>query len=54
MNHKQLKTMEMSAEAWPDTYDEGYIYINSNLNPLTKFNSCSWEALSLKTSPLKI
>ena len=24
--HKQLKTMEMN-EAWPDTYDEGYIYI---------------------------
>ena len=23
--HKQLKTMEMS-EAWPDTYDEGYIH----------------------------
>ena len=23
--HKQLKTMEVS-EAWPDTYDEGYIH----------------------------
>ena len=23
--HKQLKTMQMS-EAWPDTFDEGYIH----------------------------
>ena len=38
--HKQLKTMEIS-EAWPDTYDERDICINSNLNPLTKFNSSS-------------
>ena len=35
--HKQLKTMEMS-EAWPDTFNE-VIYINYNLNPLTKFTS---------------
>ena len=36
-HHKQLKTMEMS-EAWPDTFNE-VIYINYNLNPLTKFTS---------------
>ena len=38
--HKQLKIIEMS-EAWPDTFDEEYIYINSNLNSLTKFTSSS-------------
>ena len=46
------ETMKMS-EAWPDTYDEGYIhkfqpetahkipYINSSLKLLTKFTSSS-------------
>ena len=34
--HKQLKTMEMS-EDWRDIYDE--TYINSSLNPLTKFTT---------------
>ena len=38
--HKQLKTMEMS-EVWPDIYLMRNIYINSNLNPLTKFTSSS-------------
>ena len=37
-HHKQLNTMGMN-ETWPDIYDEGYI--NSNLNPLTKFFSSS-------------
>ena len=43
--HKQLKTMKMG-EAWRNSYDDGYliltmrdIYINSNINPLTKFTS---------------
>ena len=32
--------MEMN-EAWPDTYKEGYIYINFNLDPLAKVRSSS-------------
>ena len=38
--HKLLKTIEIS-EVWSDTYREIYIYINSYLNPLTKFTSNS-------------
>ena len=49
--HKQLKTMEMS-EAWPDTYDEGYIiptWTDSQISPGAA------EALSLeKILPLNI
>ena len=38
--HKQQKTMHIS-ETWLHTSDEGYIHINSNLNPLKKFTSSS-------------
>ena len=38
--HKQLKIIEMS-KAWPDTYNEKCILINSNLNPPKRFTSSS-------------
>ena len=41
-------TMDMS-ETWPDTY-EGYVYINSNLNPRSKFKSGCRNTTILKIS----
>lgn len=38
--HEQLKSMEMN-EVWPDIYDEGYVNVNFNSDPLTKFNASS-------------
>ena len=39
--YKQKKWFHFLTEAWTDIYYEGGIYINSNLNPLTKFTSSS-------------